>query len=422
MKRALVPVLATALALSACTDLRDIKPPGQEVSSKAQRLTQAAPDSDVAAATTANTALGLKLLGQNPDQNFILSSYSITSAASLLEAGAKGETLDGIEKALQQTLAPAQHHRVMNTVDAALETRGATAKGKDGKPFRLVVTNQLFAQKGQHLEPAYLDTLAQEYGAGLRLLDFSTDAARQSINQWVSQRTEGKITDLFAPDSLRGASLVVVNTLYFNAAWGEAFEAAKTTSEPFTLVGGSTVSAPSMHNDRLETAKAAVVDGVQVLELPYDGDDVSLVVLAPPAADFKSFEKGLDASKVKRLTDALTQEPLDVRLPKFKFNSQLDLMPGLKELGMTAAFDASKADFSGMTGDRSLFIGVAVHQAVIILDESGTEAAAATGFGGFKASAPAPAHQVVIDRPFVFFIKDVKTGLALFTGRVVDPR
>lgn len=422
MTRTLLPLLVSAITFAACTNLQDIQPPGKEVASKSQRITQAAPDADVAAAATANTALGLALLAQHPGGNFILSPYSITSATSLLSAGAQGDTLTGIEQALQQTLPAAQHHRAMNTVAAALETRGATAKGKDGKPFRLVSTNQLFAQVGQHLETAYLDTLAQEYGAGLRLLDFSTDAARQSINQWVGQRTEGKIPDLFAANSLLGARLAVVNTLYFNAAWSEAFTTAQTASAPFTLLDGTKISVPTMHNAKLEKGRAAVVDGVQVLELPYDGDDVSLVVLAPSAGSFGDFEKDLDAAQVQRLSAAVQASTLDVRLPKFKFNSQLDLAPGLQALGMKDAFDASKADFSGMTGDRSLFVGVAVHQAVIILDESGTEAAAATGFGGFATSAPLQSQVVTIDRPFLFFIRDVKTGVALFTGRVVDPR
>lgn len=415
------PLLLAALVLSACSDPSDIKPPGDEVASKAQRITQPAPDEDVAEAAASNTALGLKLLARH-EGNFIVSSYSITAAASLLAAGAKGDTLGGVEHALQQTLPAARHHRAMNTLEAALESRGATAKGKDGKPFRLVVSNQLFGQKGQHFESAYLDTLAQEYGAGLRLMDFSSDAARVSINQWVSQRTEGKIANLFAPNSLLDARLAVVNTLYFNAAWGDSFPAANTKSEPFHLLEGNQVDVAMMRNAKLAGGKSAVVDGVQVLELPYDGGDVSLVVLAPPVGAFSSFSAGLDASKVSRLVEALQASELDVRLPKFNFRSELELEPDLEALGMKDAFDASKADFSGMTGDQSIFIGVAVHQAVIILDENGTEAAAATGFGGFTTSVPLDPVSVTIDRPFVFFIRDVKTGVTLFTGRVVDPR
>lgn len=420
--RALLAALATLTALSACSDLRDIAPPGTQVASKAQRLSPAAPTSDLDAAVTANTALGLKLLAQNPNQNFLLSPYSITSAASLLSAGAKGQTLDGIEHALQQTLAAPAHHQALNTLDQNLATRGSTAKGKDGKPFRLVVTNQLFAQKGQHVESAYLDAIAQSYGAGVNLLDFSTDAARVSINQWVSQRTEGKITDLFAPDSLLDARLAWVNTLYFNAAWSDVFDAKQTASQPFTLMDGTKVDAVAMHNAKTSKGLSAVVDGVQVLELPYDGDDTSLVVVAPPAGQFASFEHGFDASKLKQLTQALESHDLDVQLPKFKFKSALDLKPALEQLGMTDAFVAGKADFSGVTGDQSIFLGVAVHQAVVILDESGTEAAAATGFGGFATAVPAEPVKVVIDRPFLFFIRDRMSGLVLFAGRVVDPR
>lgn len=405
----------------ACSDPRDIAAPGEAAVSKAQRITTLAPDQDVAEASTANTALGLAMLAKHPDGNFIFSPYSITAATSMLEAGASGNTLAGITKALQQTLPPARHHRVMNTLEAALESRGQNAKGKDGKPFRLVVTNQLFSQKGQHLEPPFLDTLAQEYGSGVRLLDFSTDAARVSINQWVGQRTEGKITDLFAPNELLGARLAIVNTLYFNAAWEDAFPKANTKREPFHLLDGTTPDVDMMRNTKLANGRAVVVDGVQVLELPYDGKDVSLVVIAPPVGKFASFVQGFDASKYAGLTGKLEAGELDVRLPKFKFNSGFDLTPDLQSLGMTDAFTPNVADFSGMTSDQSLFVGVAVHQAIIILDENGTEAAAATGFGLGLVSLPPQPKEVVIDRPFLFFIRDVKTGVVVFAGRVVNP-
>ncbi len=404
----------------ACSDPRELAPPGEEVASKAQRITQAAPDADIDDAASSTNALSLALLARHPDGNFIFSAYSVTSAASMLEAGARNDTLSGMKKALQQTLSEDRHHRAMNTLEAALETRGATAKGKDGKPFRLVVTNQLFAQKGQHLEPAYLDTLAQEYGSGLRLLDFSTDAARASINSWVGQRTEGKITDLFAPGSLLGAKLAVVNTLYFNAAWNQPFPKANTAPAPFTLLDGTTPTVSMMRNSQLG-AKAAVVDGTDIVEILYDGQDVSLLIVAPPTGKFGAVVQDLDAGKLKKLTDALRAEPLDLKMPKFKFDTRFDLTEDLKALGMTDAFEESKADFSGMTGDRSLFVGVAVHQAIIILDESGTEAAAATGFGVFATSAPPQPRPVTIDRPFLFFIRDVKTGVPLFSGRVVNP-
>ncbi|MCU0697698.1 MAG: serpin family protein [Myxococcaceae bacterium] len=415
----LAPLVVVVMA--GCTDLRDVAPPGEEVSSKAQRITQSAPEADLEAATTANTALGLALLARHPEGNFIVSPASITAATSMLQAGARGDTRTGIVKALQQTLPEAQHHRAMNTLEAAIESRGATAKGKDGKPFRLINTNQLFGQKGQRFEPAYLDTLAQEYGAGLRLLDFSTDAARVTINQWVGQRTEGKIPALFAPNSLVGARLAVVNTLYFNAAWDEVFDRTSTKSHPFTLVDGTEVQVPMMRNTKLRGAKAAVVDGTQVLELLYDGQDVSLVVVAPPVGRFAAVAAGLDAATLNALVKQGRGGRFDVRLPKFKFDTSLELAEDLKALGMTNAFDPTKADFSGMTGQPELFIGVAVHQAVIILDESGTEAAAATGFGAFPTSAAPQPTEVIIDRPFLFFIRDVKTGLVLFAGRVVKP-
>ncbi len=404
-----------------CTDPRDITPPGEDVSSKAERITQAAPDVDLEAASAANTALALSLLARHPHGNFLFSPSSITTATSMVEVGARGNTRVGIIKALQQTLPEAQHHRAMNTLEAAIESRGVNAKGKDGRPFRLVATNQLFAKKGQHFEQPYLDTLAQEYGAGVRLLDFSTDAARVSINQWVSQRTEGKIGQLFAPNALAGVSLAVVNTLYFNAAWDEVFDKASTQPYPFTLLDGSKPEVTMMRNSKLKGAKAALVDGTQVLELLYDGQDVSLVVLAPPVGKFADVVGGLDAAKLHDLVKRAEPHLYDVRLPKFEFANSFELVDDLKALGMADAFDASRADFSGMTGKPELYVPAAVHQAIIILDENGTEAAAATSFG-FAPTALPQSTEVIIDRPFLFFIRDVKTGLVLFAGRVVDPR
>lgn len=414
-------LLLSTVVLVSCTDVRDLPPPGEEVVSRTQRITQTAPAADLEAASTANTALGLALLARYPSGNVLLSPYSITTATSMVAAGAENETQAGIEKALRQTLPEARHHRAMNTIEAALETRGATAKGKDGKPFRLVVTNQLFAQKGQRLEQAFLDLLAQEYGAGLRLLDFRSDAARVDINRWVGQRTEGKIPDLFPKDSLLDSTLAIVNTLYFNAAWDDAFPKTMTKPEPFHLLDGSKLDVPMMRNGKVVGAKAVVVDGVQVLELPYDGKDVSLLVVAPPRGGFDAFVGSLDAARLHALAKQVEPGPFDVRLPKFKFNSTLQLADDLKALGMGDAFEPGRADLSGMSGDRSLFVGVAVHQAVIVLDESGTEAAAATGFGIGPTSAPPPPTEVLIDRPFLFFIRDVETGVVLFAGRVVNP-
>ncbi|MBM4782725.1 MAG: serpin family protein [Archangiaceae bacterium] len=417
MRRSTLPLL---LALSSgCTDLRDLPPPGEAVVSKAQRITSVAPDQDVAEASAANTAFGLALLARHPDDNFIFSPYSVTSATSMLEAGAATTTLSGITQALRQTLPPAQHHRAMNTLEAALEVRGATAKAQGGRPFRLVVTNQLFAQKGQHLEAPFLDTLAQEYGSGLRLLDFSTDAARVSINQWVGQRTEGKIPALFRENALTGARLVIVNTLYFRANWSTAFPVANTKAEPFHGLDGSVVDVPTMHHSNV-SGRAAVVDGVQVAELSYDGDDTALVIVAPPAGTFATFERGFDASKYDALVSKVERATMDLHLPKLTLRSDFDLTPDLEAFGMGDAFVPGKADFSGMTGDRTQYLAVAVHQAVIIVDESGTEAAAATGFATRVTAALQPV-EVVIDRPFLFFLRDVKTGLVLFAGRVVRP-
>jgi serpin B len=413
--------LLVLLTLNACTaDLRDIAPPGDARASTAQRITQAAPTADVQEASRSNTALALRLLARNPDGNLIFSPYSITVATSMVAAGANGSTLTGITTALQQTLPGPRHHRALNTLDAAVSTRGASARGTAGRPFRLVVTNQLFADRSLSFEAPFLDTLAQEYGSGLRLLDFARNAAEAPINQWVSQRTEGKIPQLFQPGALEGSVAAIVNTVYFNAAWDEAFPQANTRTAPFTRLDGQRASVSMMRSGPLQGARAALIDEVQVLELPYDGKEVSLLVLAPQAGSFTSFAQQLTASRLETLMERLVAGSFDVQLPKFRTTSSLDLKADLQALGMSEAFDQGLADFSPMTGNRDLFIRRAVHQAIIELDENGTEAAAATGFGFGRVSLPI-VEEIVIDRPFLFFIRDAATGVVLFAGRVVNP-
>lgn len=413
------PLLSAALAVSflaACADPRSFPAPGDLVQSKAQRITSAAPDADVQAAVDANTNLALEVARRSPmSANYAVSSYSITSALSMALAGAKGNTAEGIRTALSIKLDTPAHHRALNTLDAALQSRGVGAKGKDDGPYRFVVSNQLFAQKGLNVTSDYLDTLAQEYGAGVRLMDFQGDseASRVAINEWISRRTETLIPTLFEKGTLSAATrLTIVNTLYFNAAWKKPFKRDQTNDAPFKKSDGSTSSIPTMHGEVAASAKE--IDGTTVLELPYDGEETSLVVIAPPAGNLESFERGLTAQSLSSLIGGTSSRTWSVVLPKFEVRARTELSQVLKELGMTAAF--TESDFSGITGANDLSLDQVIHEAVVKTDEEGTEAAAATGLGFRTVSAP---QSIVIDRPFVFIIRDVKTGMVLFYGRFV---
>lgn len=307
----------------------------------------------------------------------------------------------------------------MNTLDRELQARGQGAKGKSGKPFRLAVTNQLFGQTGFAFVPAFLDLLATEYGAGMRLLDFATaaEAARTAINAWVKAATEGLIPELLGPGSVGPLTrLALVNTLYFNAAWAQTFDPHLTHPGDFTLLDGSTKRVPMMAQAGLEGAHA-LVGATEVIELPYDGQEVSLVLLVPPLGGFAAFEQALTGAELERHLAALQPGSFGVRLPKFDFKQRADLGEVLKRLGLAVAF-SDDADLTGMSTTGQLAITGVLHEAVIKTDEAGTEAAAATAVVVGTTSVPS---YLEVDRPFVFLIRDRATNSVVFLGRVADP-
>jgi serpin B len=309
----------------------------------------------------------------------------------------------------------------MNDLDAQLASRGRNASGADGNPFRLNSVNQLFAQNGFAIETPFLDTMAQEYGANVRLLDFkaATEPSRVAINRWVEQRTEKKIQDLLAPDVLSSDTrLVLVNAIYFNAAWAKPFEESQTTSGTFHLLGGQQKSVPFMSSQEMR-ARAAQVNGVELFELAYDGDELSMLVMVPPAGQFQSFEQALTEPVLSGLVAGLQPEHLELKLPKFETRSSRQLAEPLSAAGLEIAFQDG-ADFSGITASESLAISDVVHQAFVKVNEKGTEAAAATAVVIGTTSMPTT-RPVVVDRPFIFAIRDNATGALVFLGRITEP-
>jgi serpin B len=400
-----------------------LPPPGEEVGSNLARLTTPAPPADLQSLVRGQNdfAFGLYRTLTAPGENLFLSPLSISTALSMTYAGAGGTTAAAFEALLGSGLAPAAHHRAMNHLDAALNARGQGATAADGGAFRLQTTNQLFAQAGFPFETPFLDTLALEYGARVRLLDFLTEAepSRKAINAWVESRTEQRIKELLAegiitPDTV----LVLVNAIYFNAAWKTAFAQSATSAQDFTRADGTKTSVPMMHGPEL-SARAAQVDGLEVFELPYDGDELSMLVIVPPHGGLAALEGSLDAARIEALTAGLAQEHLDLRLPKFEIRTSAALRPKLTQLGLGVAFSGD-ADFSPMSTAAGLSVSEVVHQAFVLVNEAGTEAAAATAVIVGRDSAPA-SRPLVVDRPFVFAIRDHATGALVFVGRVVEP-
>jgi serpin B len=256
----------------------------------------------------------------------------------------------------------------------------------------------------------------------MRLLDFATDAgaARVTINDWVENQTEGRIKDLIPPGVVNAATrLVLTNAIYFNAAWQHPFESHLTEDGPFYLLDGSELSVPLMLQS--ESFGYAEGEGYQAVELPYDGRQLSMVILLPERGRFGAFEESLSAESMSAVLEALEYQRVTLTLPKFEYESEFGLGQTLAEMGMDAAF-SGEADFSGMTGTRDLFISEVIHKAFVGVDEEGTEAAAATAVVMAETAMQAEEPMVVtVDRPFLFFIRDIETGVILFLGRVVDP-
>jgi serpin B len=335
-------------------------------------------------------------------------------------AGARGETAqqmaDTLHFILEQELHPA-----FNWLDAELARRGEGAKGKDGEGFRLNIVNAIWGQKDYEFLSAFLDVLAENYGAGLRILDFitETEKSRLAINDWVSDQTEGRIEDLIPPGAIGALTrLVLTNAIYFNAAWEYPFDEDMTADGPFYLLDGGQVTVPMMK--QTESFGYTEGEGYQAIELPYDGGELSMVVLLPKSGQFQAFEETLNAQQVDAIISGLQATQVGLTMPQFEFDSEFSLKDTLADMGMPIAFTGG-ADFSGMTGNRELAISDVVHKAFVAVDEAGTEAAAATAVIMRLTALPDPPVEVTIDRPFIFLIRDIDTGTILFLGRVINP-
>jgi serpin B len=255
----------------------------------------------------------------------------------------------------------------------------------------------------------------------LRVLDFAgaPEESRVTINDWVSEETEGKIENLIPQGAIDPLTrLVLTNAIYFNAAWANPFEKDATQDGPFTLLDGSQVTVPMMR--QTESFGYTRGEGYQAVELPYDGREMSMVILLPDRDGFEPFEDSLDAERVQAIVEDLEYGQVVLTMPKFEFDSGFSLKEALIAMGMPAAFSGG-ADFSGMTGDRALSIADVIHKAFVSVDEEGTEAAAATAVVMVESAMPGQPVEVTIDCPFIFLIRDIETGAILFVGRVVDP-
>ncbi len=376
---------------------------------------QVAPN-DVQALVNGNNAFALDLYHALPGgDNLIFSPYSISLALAMTYAGARGETATQMAQTLHFSLPDASLHAAFNRLDLNLNQQ-------DDPSFRLHIANALWAQKAHPFRREYLELLAVNYGAGVHLADFSqSEPTRREINAWVSRQTENKIQNLIPAGALDAMTrLVLVNAIYFKADWETPFDPNKTGDAPFYLLDGSQVTVPMMSAE-LIGVRYGRGGTYEAIELPYQGGTVVMDILLPEQGQFQAFVAGLDVEQLNRILESLQPTSVQLYLPKFRYTRDFDLGSSLGALGMKDAFEPALADFSGMDGERDLYIGKVLHKAFIAVDEQGTEAAAATGVV-MRLTAALPAGVVMtVDRPFLFLIRDLASGQILFFGQVLNP-
>jgi serpin B len=414
-------VLAVALGLAACG-----KGPGGLLvrADKARLSADDVPARDVQTQAADNTAFAFDLYAQlqATPGNLFFSPYSISSALAMTWAGAATETATGMADALHFSLPADRLHPAFNAIDAALTQRAAEGgTGTHDGPFRLDVANALWTQKDLRILPAFLDTLAENYGAGVRQEDFKTAAepARADINAWVSDQTEGLIPELLAEGSVNGGTrLVLTNAVYFDAAWAHPFSPDRTRDAPFHALDGSTPSVPLLHQ-LLDTAYAKG-DGWEAVELPYSNPALTLTVIVPAPGQFAAVEAKLSADFLGQVVSAETPAEVNLGFPKVDVTTEASLRQPLTALGMGVAF-SNQADLSGIDGQRDLRISGVIHQATVKMDEAGTRAAAATAVTVGTTAAHSNTVNLTVDRPFFLVLRDQPTGTVLFLGRVTQP-
>jgi serpin B len=386
-------------------------------------------EADLALLIEGNTAFAFDLYEalKGKDGNLFYSPHSISVALAMTYAGARGSTAEQMADTLEFLLEQDRLHPAFNWLDAELASRGEGAQGKDGEGFRLNIVNAIWGQKDYEFLSGFLDVLAENYGAGLRILDFVTEPeeSRITINDWVSDQTEDRIKDLIPQGAIDALTrLVLTNAIYFNAAWEYTFDEDITADGPFYLLDGGQVTVPMMK--QTEAFGYTDGEGYQAVELRYDvgelpdGKPLSMVIILPEDGQFEVFEEELQAQKVNNIIGDLQVTEVALTMPKFEFESEFSLKDTLAEMGMPVAFSGA-ADFSGMTGNLGLAIADVLHKAFVSLDEAGTEAAAATAVIVGETAMPAEPTEVTIDRPFIFLIRDIETGAILFVGRVMNP-
>lgn len=381
------------------------------------------PSPEVKSVVESNTRFALVLyrtLKKQPGNVFV-SPYSIATALGMVLAGAKGQTEQEIAAALHLSLTQTNFHHaagVMSKRLSELQRRGR---------IRLTVANSIWCQEGDPFTEDFLEVMRESYQATAEMVNFENDmeSTSRKINKWIQRNTGNEFKDVIQPGQFAGdTSLVLCNAIYFKGRWASRFKRGETKPAPFYVAREQSVSVPMMHQ-KSEFKMARVVEEdltLRLLELPYYGQDLSMVVLLPEAVDgLGELERRLESNELRAWLKELDQQPDNETLvwfPRFKTSKRHNLIPVLNALGVAKAFDREAADFSGIDRINNLYLSTALHQAFVEVDEEGTKAAAVTAFEAKSRGGP---RDFRADHPFVFLIRENSTGIILFLGRVADP-
>jgi serpin B len=398
-------------------------PMGQVVQANVPRVESPdVSDAQVAQLVVGSQAFAFDLyraLAAGENGNLIYSPYSISLAFSMLYAAAQGETEAEMARVFH-FLPQETQHPALNVVAQRLQSLGQARQSEaGGASFQLNLANAVWGQRGYPFKEPYLDTLAAQYGAGLRVVDFqgATEKAREAINAWVAKETEERIKEIAPPGSVSANTrLMLANAIYFKAGWDYPFQETATADGAFTLLGGSQVTVPLMHQEtRLAYMEG---EGYQAVQLPYSGQAVNMWVILPAQGRFEDLQGRLGVELIEAVQRDAGARRVILTLPRFGFETSLELHKLFKEMGMAHVF-CPALDFEGMADGGGLCVDTALHRATITVDEKGTEAAAAT-------MVAVPAERVedvemTVDRPFLFAIVARESGAILFVGRVLNP-
>lgn len=348
--------------------------------------------------------------------NLFFSPFSISSALVLAYAGARGDTAIEMRKALHFGPDRPSFH----------EDFGATVRdlnsGGNEKGYQLAVANGMWLAKGFQLKKDYLGLVKNVFGAGIRELDFARDSqsARRTINEWVAEHTGDKIKDLLPP-GMPGSStkMVLTNAVYFKGDWASKFKKERTRDLQFTKSDGAKLTVPTMC--QTGSFRYLEEDSLKALELPYVGEDLSMLVILPKKVDgLRELEKKLSYESLQTILNKGSRSEVAVCLPRFNVRSKFMLAETLAAMGMKQSLSAPPADFSGINGRKDLFIGQVIHEGFVDVNEKGTEAAASTAIT-VKSAMSVTSKEFKADHPFIFLIRDRTKGIILFMGRVEDP-